>query len=80
MGIYYIAGYPVSDELYHHGIIGQRWGVRRFQNEDGTLTSEGKRRYRKISEKYSEKADRAKAEGDKKKKGITDLLAEGRRL
>lgn len=32
-------------ELYHHGIKGQRWGIRRFQNEDGTLTSEGKQRY-----------------------------------
>lgn len=32
-------------ELYHHGIKGQRWGIRRYQNEDGTLTDEGKRRY-----------------------------------
>ena len=32
------------DELYHHGIKGQRWGVRRFQNPDGTLTAAGKRR------------------------------------
>lgn len=32
-------------ELYHHGIKGQKWGVRRFQNEDGTLTNEGKERY-----------------------------------
>lgn len=31
--------------LYHHGIKGQKWGIRRFQNEDGTLTDEGKRRY-----------------------------------
>lgn len=29
-------------ELYHHGIKGQRWGVRRYQNEDGTYTDEGK--------------------------------------
>jgi len=34
-----------SPELYHHGIKGQKWGVRRFQNEDGTLTPEGKKRY-----------------------------------
>ena len=33
------------DELFHHGIKGQKWGVRRFQNEDGTLTEEGKLRY-----------------------------------
>ena len=32
-------------ELYHHGIKGQRWGIRRFQNEDGSLTAEGKQRY-----------------------------------
>lgn len=31
--------------LMHHGIKGQRWGVRRFQNEDGTLTAAGYERY-----------------------------------
>lgn len=31
--------------LYHHGIKGQKWGVRRYQNDDGTLTEEGKKRY-----------------------------------
>ena len=34
-----------SDELKHHGIKGQKKGKRRFQNEDGTLTPEGKERY-----------------------------------
>lgn len=33
------------EELYHHGILGQKWGVRRYQNADGSLTSAGKRRY-----------------------------------
>ena len=32
------------NELYHHGIKGQRWGVRRYQNRDGTLTEVGMRR------------------------------------
>ena len=32
------------NELYHHGIKGMHWGVRRYQNPDGTLTSAGKRR------------------------------------
>ena len=32
-------------ELYHHGIKGQKWGVRRYQNDDGTYTKEGMKRY-----------------------------------
>lgn len=32
--------------LQHHGIKGMKWGIRRFQNEDGSLTSAGKQRYR----------------------------------
>ncbi len=35
--------------LYHHGILGQRWGVRRFENEDGTLTAAGRKRYEEDS-------------------------------
>lgn len=40
----------VGGELYHHGIKGQKWGERRYQNPDGTYTEEGKRRY--FSDKY----------------------------
>jgi hypothetical protein len=36
--------YIHTDELYHHGILGQRWGIRRFQNPDGSLTAAGRRR------------------------------------
>lgn len=38
--------------LAHHGILGQRWGVRRYQNVDGTLTPAGKRRKAKLEKKY----------------------------
>lgn len=34
-----------SNELYHHGILGQRWGIRRFQEKNGDLTPAGKKRY-----------------------------------
>lgn len=40
----------VNGELYHHGVKGQRWGVRRYQNKDGSLTKAGKRR--KAKEDY----------------------------
>lgn len=39
--------YNYSNELYHHGVKGQKWGVRRYQNVDGTLTAKGKKRYEK---------------------------------
>lgn len=35
----------MDNELQHHGVKGQKWGVRRFQNSDGSLTNEGRRRY-----------------------------------
>ena len=41
-----------QNELYHHGIKGQKWGVRRYQNEDGTLTPEGKKRYGSFTKEY----------------------------
>lgn len=48
--------------LYHHGIKGQKWGVRRFQNKDGSLTNAGKKR----SEKRERKTEIRKAKTEYK--------------
>ena len=41
--LYFVERSP--DYLEHHGILGQKWGIRRFQNPDGSLTEEGRKRY-----------------------------------
>ena len=47
----------MNNELYHHGILGQKWGVRRYQNPDGSLTEEGRKRYGVGYSKYLTKRD-----------------------
>lgn len=39
--------YISHSELYHHGVKGQKWGIRRYQNKDGSLTAEGQAKYYK---------------------------------
>lgn len=40
-----------SNELYHYGVKGQKWGIRRYQNEDGTLTDEGRIKLKELATK-----------------------------
>jgi len=57
-----------SDCLQHFGIKGQKWGIRRFENPDGTLTAEGyKRYYGKRFEKESRKQQRLDYKADQAK-------------
>lgn len=46
---------PSANELYHHGVLGQKWGIRRYQNKNGSLTKEGKDRQKKELKAYKEK-------------------------
>jgi len=59
--------YRDSDELYHHGIKGMRWGIRRYQNEDGSLTEAGKRHYDIQEAKLAAKTQVKTAKLEKKK-------------
>ena len=47
----------MENELYHYGVKGQKWGVRRYQNSDGSLTDAGKKRVAKLNAKIN-KADK----------------------
>ena len=75
-----------SNELYHHGIKGQKWGVRRFQNKDGSLTAAGRKRYdddgpsQKKQKEYkipkNKSLHRLKIEEKYKAKGMSEKEAE----
>lgn len=57
---------PTPSELFHHGVLGQKWGIRRYQNKDGSLTAAGKAKLKQF--KKDETADIKKKLAAKKEK------------
>lgn len=73
---------PEESELYHHGIMGMRWGVRRYQNKDGSLTNAGRKhrglieqiRYnRKMKKVRKAKVEKQKAQQKAKEEQVKRL-------
>lgn len=73
-----------NDYLEHSGVLGMKWGVRRYQNKDGTLTALGRKRAAKLAAKYnklvgkkdSSENNTANTKTSTKKKSIKDMTDE----
>lgn len=64
------------NELYHHGVKGMKWGIRRYQNKDGSLTPAGKKKYAKLEAELDKLGGKGKSEytyGTPTKKIVSEM-------
>ena len=70
----------MPEELYHHGVLGQKWGIRRYQNSDGTLNSEGLKKKSKLDPKIAKniqkRANNLNGNTENRKKVLSKMESE----